>query len=442
MLADVDVLVIPHCSDEEWETTTGVGTPVHTPDELAAIEGFVAAGGGLMVLAETEQKKYGNVLGDLAARFGIDVVSTTVQDPVHRFKDVSTWVLGQPGPKTEHDLLAEVSRACFYRAGVLRLTSPEAFPVLVTSPDATVAGAPLIAAVPAGAGRVVVAADSDLFGDDSIADLEHRRLWLNLVTWAGTGRAGTAASVEDAAGALQDPAWDALVAAIEELRPLQAKDGSVGDEHRERAAELVADIAEAVTALSPRFPHQQAHLDATVTDLMAWRDAGLGVPDFLDSLLLFHPEQERRDGVEHLAVFPMYTQNGNPNRNVEAVVIRTVWPDWIAHLEAGDYDNPAFVPIEFVGFTRGTTPTPQCCSRRRWRPARPPASHGAASSATVRPPASDVSRPRRPTCSSYRCRRTLSGCWPTSDWRRRRSSCGTSSTTARTATGTCHSTRS
>ena len=202
-LANVDVLVIPHCSDEEWETTTGVGSPAHTSEELAAIEDFVAAGGGLIVLAETEQKKYGNVLGDLAGRFGIEVVSTTVQDPVHRFKDVSTWVLGQPGPKTDHDLLAEVSGACFYRAGVLRLTAPEAFGVLVTSSDATVPGAPLIAAVPARAGRVVVAADSDLFGDDSIADLEHRRLWLNLVTWAGTGRAGSAASVADASGALQ-----------------------------------------------------------------------------------------------------------------------------------------------------------------------------------------------------------------------------------------------
>ena len=62
-------------------------------------------------------------------------------------------------------------------------------------------------------------------------------------------------------------------------------------------------------------------------------------------------------------MFPMYTQNGNPNRNVEAVIIRTVWPDWIAQLEAGDYDNPAFVPIEFVGFTKGTTPTRRCCSR-------------------------------------------------------------------------------
>jgi hypothetical protein len=49
----------------------------------------------------------------------------------------------------------------------------------------------------------------------------------------------------------------------------------------------------------------------------------------------------------------MYTQNGNLSRNVEAVITRTVWPDWIAALEAGRYDNHAFVPIEFEGFTAG-----------------------------------------------------------------------------------------
>ena len=48
----------------------------------------------------------------------------------------------------------------------------------------------------------------------------------------------------------------------------------------------------------------------------------------------------------------MYTQNGNPNRNVEAVVTRTFWPDWLAEQER-TYDNAAFVPIEFVGFTQG-----------------------------------------------------------------------------------------
>ena len=107
-----------------------------------------------------------------------------------------------------------------------------------------------------------------------------------------------------------------------------------------------------IEALAPRFPHQADHLAATVADLKAWADGGFGVPDFVDSLALFRPDLQRVDGVEHFAVFPMYTQNGNPNRNFEAVVTRTFWPDWLAEQER-TYDNAAFVPIEFVGFTKG-----------------------------------------------------------------------------------------
>ena len=46
------------------------------------------------------------------------------------------------------------------------------------------AGAPLAAVAEHGAGRVVVTADSDLFGDDCIGELDHERLWLNLLYWA------------------------------------------------------------------------------------------------------------------------------------------------------------------------------------------------------------------------------------------------------------------
>ena len=49
----------------------------------------------------------------------------------------------------------------------------------------------------------------------------------------------------------------------------------------------------------------------------------------------------------------MYTQNGNPDRNLEAVVLRVVWPDWLAELERTRYDNPLFVPITFEDFTPG-----------------------------------------------------------------------------------------
>lgn len=77
------------------------------------------------------------------------------------------------------------------------------------------------------------------------------------------------------------------------------------------------------------------------------------MPDFLDSLLAFQPAASRADGLQHLVVFPMYTQNGNPDRNLEAVVLRMVWPEWLAELERTRYDNPLFCGITFEDFTSG-----------------------------------------------------------------------------------------
>ena len=366
VLADVDVLVVPHCSTDEWEATTGWGSPKFTAAELDAVEQFVRAGGGLVVLAESEQPKYGNSLGELAGRFGVIIGNATVQDPVARHNNVSTWVLAQPAATDTWDLWAGVQRACFYRAGALSVAAGAADDVVLaalTSPTAAPAGAGLIALSQAGAGRVVVVADSDLFGDDSIGEYDHAALWHNLVVWAaaapsagdsGAGAAGEGVAGEGVAGeAALDTAWVALAAAVEELRPLQVKDGSVPAENHAAATTAVDRIIAAVDELAPRYPHQAEQLAATVADFCRWRDEGLAVPDFLDSLALFQPEQDRRDGLEHLAVFPMYTQNGNPNRNVEAVITRTVWPQWIADLEADGYDNGAFVPIEFAAFTRG-----------------------------------------------------------------------------------------
>ncbi len=349
-LRGVDVLVLPHCSTDEWEATTGEGSPVYADAEVAAIDHFVRAGGGLVVLAETEQAKYGNNLAEITRRFGIDVVTCTAQDPVHRFNDVSTWLRLEPSTAQGTDIFAGVSGACVYRAGVLEVAD-DAYVFARTSDTAMPAGAPVIAGVDAGAGRVIVAADSDFAGDDSIADLDHRLLWQRLVTWAGARRA-SAVSDEQGSALVEHPAWADLVEAVETLRPLQSPDGSVhGDAALATACvdRIVADLE----ALSPLVPHQADYLTACAVDFRAWRDTGLGVPDFLDSLQLFHPDEHRRDGVEHLVVFPMYTQNGNPDRNVEAVVVRTVWPEWIAELEATAYDNAAFVPIEFVAFTSG-----------------------------------------------------------------------------------------
>jgi hypothetical protein len=159
----------------------------------------------------------------------------------------------------------------------------------------------------------------------------------------------------EAGSAASYPAWPRLAEAVERLRTVQVKDGSVepGEENLETAGEAVAAIVDAVTELAPAFPHDAGYLQALVTDLHKWVANGFGVPDFLESLLAFRPETQRVDGLPHLVVFPMYTQNGNPNRNFEAVLLRVFWPDWLAELEARRYDNPQFLSISFEAFTAG-----------------------------------------------------------------------------------------
>jgi hypothetical protein len=351
-LHDRDVLVIAHPADDRWERTTGAGSPRLADDELDAIEQFVRAGGGLVVMAECEQDKYGNNLAELLGRFGVEVVNTTATDAGHTHNGVAAWVLGVPEPsRAGEDLLAGVQAACFYRSGVLRSASPDVQVLLRTSTTADPAGEPLAVTVRVGQGRVVVFADSDLFGDDSIADYQQAALWTNVVTWA----AGEPRDLGEGtrSPALGHPAWPALKESIEELRPLQAKDGSVDEDARPRARELVGRITTAVEELAPFFPHDHAYLAAVADDLRRWAAGGLGVPDFLDALTAFQPQLRREDGLEHLVVFPMYTQNGNPNRNLEAVLLKVVWPDWLAELEATRYDNPMFVPIAFEDFTAG-----------------------------------------------------------------------------------------
>jgi Family of unknown function (DUF6421) len=159
----------------------------------------------------------------------------------------------------------------------------------------------------------------------------------------------------------QHPAWLRLRDAVSEFRTYQRADGSVAlDEPdlgrqpvRDKAGALIETIRAAVAELAPYVPHDAAYLAALDVDLARWAAEGFGVPDFLDSLSAFQPSQGRTDGRPHLVVFAMYTQNGNLDRNLEALLIREAWPDWLAELEATRYDNPMFVPIRFDDFTAG-----------------------------------------------------------------------------------------
>jgi Family of unknown function (DUF6421) len=357
-LADHDVVVLAHPSDGTWERVTGVGSAKLSTEEIDTLEQFVRAGGGLVVMAECEQDKYGNNIADLLERFGVRPLHVTVQDTEHNHNDVVAWVQATlPRQYGKADLLARVDAACFYRSGVLSVTNPDAVVLARTSSSADPANQPLAVAVQVGLGRLVVFADSDLFGDDSIGDYDHHTLWTNAVTWAASGGAVVDRAVV-AEWLLTDAGWLALKESVGTIRGLQSKDGSLeieahGASAVDAAATEVDRIVSAIEALRPHFEHDADYLDAAILDLQRWREGGFGVPDFLDSLLAFRPELHRVDGLDHLVVFPMYTQNGNPDRNLEAVVIRVVWPDFVAALEASRYDNSMFVPISFVDFTAG-----------------------------------------------------------------------------------------
>ncbi|MGW7293944.1 DUF6421 family protein [Streptomyces xiamenensis] len=173
-----------------------------------------------------------------------------------------------------------------------------------------------------------------------------------LLTQADSGGAASPGRVVD------HPSWPALKDAVERIRPWQSADGSIdfaaeGAPGRSDAEAAVRRIVEAVEELSPLLPHDAGYHRALAEDLRAWAGGGFGVPDFLDSLLAFQPAANRRDGLQHLVVFAMYTQNGNPDRNLEAVVVRMVWPRWLAELERTRYDNPLFCGITFEDFTAG-----------------------------------------------------------------------------------------
>ena len=189
------------------------------------------------------------------------------------------------------------------------------------------------------------AAEGDA-GQRALADLVHNAV-CHVAVRPARARATTHPLV-------QNPAWTQLKAAVTHLRALQATDGSVPEagDHAAAAAH-VRRIVAAIQAIAPALPHDADYLEALVKDFARWADGGFEVPDFYDSILAFAPAQHRVDGLVHVVVFPMYTQNGNPHRQVEAILLEVIWPEFIAELEAGEHSNKLFLPIRFLDFTAG-----------------------------------------------------------------------------------------
>jgi Family of unknown function (DUF6421) len=351
-LAQTDLLVIAHPSDAKWERTTGSGSPMFHPAECEAIRDFVHTGGALLVMGETEQDKYGSNLNTLLAPFGIALENTTLFDHSHCDREVPSWVMAAPAP--QRGLTQGVTQASFLRAGAISAEGGDARLMLRAHASASVAQAGLLATAQAGAGRVAVFADSDLFGDDDISRFDHQTLWLNTCYWLAEPAFARHAPAGSTANWLADPSWLALKRTVNSLRGLQQKDGALApDADRVLAGSLVAEMQTAIKVLSPKFPHESAYLGAVLADLEGWVAGGFVKPDFTAALAAFRPELSRADGIEHLVVFPLYTPNGSPETRFEALITRTPWPDFVAELERTRFDNAKFVPVHLVDHTDG-----------------------------------------------------------------------------------------
>ena len=331
-LAEADVVVL-------------AGSAAIGPDELAAA---LAGGTGLVVLSSSQP--HAAAMVELMRSVGVEelerpggstrcstVDSTESSAGLHPHGESRTSVLAE-------DLLARVDVTSLTATAAFRLSTP-ADAGLRLAGSSRNPGAPVVAISRVGAARVVVLGVN--VGPDS------GDLLFNSIAYAA--RRPVSEPAEHHRAITQHPDWLRIKTAVTLLRTLQLADGSISDEPSARsdACRLVAELNDAIGGIGPLFPHDADYLSAVVQDLANWSDNGFGVPDFLDSLLAFRPEKNRINGRRHLVLFPMYTQNGNPDRNVEAVLIEVIWPQFIEELEAGDYSNKLFVPIRFLDFTPG-----------------------------------------------------------------------------------------
>src|SRR6202007_1870439 len=72
-LSDAEVLLLLHAGESRWERATSRGSPALSGGEIKAIQTFVRAGGGLLVITECEHDKYGDNLNDLLAPTGLHI---------------------------------------------------------------------------------------------------------------------------------------------------------------------------------------------------------------------------------------------------------------------------------------------------------------------------------------------------------------------------------
>ncbi|MDB6155440.1 MAG: hypothetical protein JWL90_3893 [Chthoniobacteraceae bacterium] len=352
LLNQAEVLALIHPCDPRWEQTTSRHSPALSATEMESVLKFVQRGGGLLLITEYEHDKYGDNFNELLATLGLRIENGKAFDKTRCAHENPEWLIAEPAGNSPLGHLAQ--RACFYRTGWCVKSAVENSTAEIAWHASAAAHPPnagVIALARLGKGRVAVVSDSVLFGDERIQAFEHRQLWINLLYWLAAP--GFSKHLSQGNGAEVSPGTTSLIKKVNELRILQERDGSVAPASHAAAA-LYADLVlEKLALLRPEFPHQNEYFDALGRDLERWITGGFSKPDFAESLGVFRPELERRDGLTHLVLFPMYTPNASSETRFEALLMRTAWPDWLAQLEETSYRNPKFVPGHFLAFSAG-----------------------------------------------------------------------------------------
>ncbi len=341
-VAGSDVIVLAHPCDPHWERTTAPNSPALSAEEIGALHTWIEAGGGLLVITEYEHDKYGDNLNELLAPTGIRIENGKIFDRSACVHDNAEWILASPAQ--DSPLGHKAARVCFYRAGWIESSAPE----WCASAHAHPAHATVIAKARLGLGRIVVVTDSVLFGDARIGEYDHAQLWLNCMYWLAAGRTRESERSRANAGRCER-----VIAAVNRLRALQLPDGSVAFDQHDAASELCGTIVEEVRKLGGDFPHEREYFAALEEDFTKWVSTGLAKPDFAASLAAFVPQRHRRDALETLAVFPLYTPNASSDVRFEAIHMTTPWPPWLGELERSRFHNAKFVPGHLLAYTDG-----------------------------------------------------------------------------------------
>ncbi|MBM4248570.1 MAG: hypothetical protein FJ149_03900 [Euryarchaeota archaeon] len=194
-LSGVKVLVIV-CS--QGLSTDGTVSAPYTADETEAILRFVRNGGGLFLIGD--HTTFPPAIFPVAEKFGIGFAQRKMQDPTHNLRNDT---LGQPSPGPDdansfiyferargnlgdHPIMNNISRVELYRTDYFSELPDEAVPLITTDSDTyyydgfgdyvQAPGCIVSAAIPsnttAGAGRVVVVADTNTFETDENRDTD------------------------------------------------------------------------------------------------------------------------------------------------------------------------------------------------------------------------------------------------------------------------------